>query len=138
VEACYIRGQAYLLLVQGRKAEAEFHEFLRRDVAVDSPFRAAAYLGLARAYRLQARAAKEGTLYLIGPPQGGNNDKARAAYEAFFSAHHRFRQAHGFEAKIGFYVGREPLPPPAGANPPPRGDISPPEERSSIPDGLDD
>jgi eukaryotic-like serine/threonine-protein kinase len=50
----YIRGEAYLLLRQGKEAAAEFQKFLdHRGIAVSCPLRALARLQLGRAYALQ-------------------------------------------------------------------------------------
>ncbi len=64
----YIRGQAYLLLHQGKEAAAEFQKFLdHRGVAVNCPLSALARLQLARAYEMQ-----------------GDPVQSRAAYQDFF------------------------------------------------------
>jgi tetratricopeptide (TPR) repeat protein len=64
----YIRGEAYLLLHQGKEAAAEFQKFLEhRGIAVNSPLGALARLQLGRAYALQ-----------------GNTAQSRAAYQDFF------------------------------------------------------
>jgi eukaryotic-like serine/threonine-protein kinase len=63
----YVRGQAYLILRQGKEAAAEFQKFLdHRGIVINYPLGALAQLGLARAYRLQ-----------------GDTAKARAAYKDF-------------------------------------------------------
>jgi len=50
----YVRGEAYLLLLQGREAVAEFQKFVdHRGVVQDVPLAALARVGLARAYALQ-------------------------------------------------------------------------------------
>jgi serine/threonine protein kinase/tetratricopeptide (TPR) repeat protein len=55
----YLRGQAYLLLHQGRAAAVEFQKFLdNRTMVINCPLGALAHLGLARAYALQAETAK--------------------------------------------------------------------------------
>ena len=60
----YVRGQAYLLLHQGRAAAAEFQKFLdHRGVVVNCPLGALARLGLARAYAMQGDAAKAKAAY---------------------------------------------------------------------------
>ena len=65
----YFRGLAYLKLLDGTKAAAEFQRILdHRGVAVWDPEYALARLNLARAYVLQ-----------------GNAGKARTAYQDFFS-----------------------------------------------------
>jgi predicted Zn-dependent protease len=65
----YVRGQAYLMLRQGREAATEFQKFLdHRGTVVNNPLGAMAHLGLARAYALQ-----------------GDTVKARAAYDDFFT-----------------------------------------------------
>jgi tetratricopeptide (TPR) repeat protein len=65
----YVRGQAYLLLHQGKEAAVEFQKLLEhRGVVVNSPLVALAHLGLARAYAMQ-----------------GDTAKARAAYQDFLT-----------------------------------------------------
>jgi tetratricopeptide (TPR) repeat protein len=65
----FVRGQAYLARRQGSAATAEFQKFLDyRGVVINCPLGALAHLGLARAYALQ-----------------GDNSKARAAYQDFFT-----------------------------------------------------
>lgn len=65
----YIRGEAYLLLHQGKEAAAEFQKFLdHRGVAVSCPLGALARLQLGRAYALQ-----------------GDAMRSRAAYQDFFT-----------------------------------------------------
>jgi tetratricopeptide (TPR) repeat protein len=69
----YLRGEAYLMLRDG-KAAAEFQKFIdHRGLVVNSPWGALARLGLARAYALDA--VKDHTA----------RDKARTAYENFFT-----------------------------------------------------
>ena len=64
----YIRGEAYLLLRQGKEAAAEFQKFVdRRGIAVNCPLGALARLQLGRAYALQ-----------------GDIVRSRAAYVDFF------------------------------------------------------
>ena len=65
----YIRGEAYLLLHQGKEAAAEFQKFLDHSgVTVNCPLGALAHLQLGRAYALQA-----------------DKTKARRAYQDFFA-----------------------------------------------------
>jgi tetratricopeptide (TPR) repeat protein/predicted Ser/Thr protein kinase len=65
----FVRGEAYLAAHQGVEAAAEFQKILdHRGVVLNGPIGALAHLGLARAYALQADAAK-----------------ARAAYQDFFT-----------------------------------------------------
>jgi predicted Zn-dependent protease len=64
----YVRGQAYLRMLRGSEAAAEFQKFLEhRSIVGNCPLGALAHLGLARAYDLQ-----------------GDSAKSRAAYEDFF------------------------------------------------------
>jgi hypothetical protein len=63
----YVRGEAYLLLHQGKEAAAEFQKFLdHRGIAMNSPLGALARLQLGRAHALL-----------------GENIKSRAAYQDF-------------------------------------------------------
>jgi tetratricopeptide (TPR) repeat protein len=63
----YVRGEAYLMLRDGRRAVAEFQKFTdRRGVVMNFPWGALARLGLARAYAFE-----------------GDTAKARAAYQDF-------------------------------------------------------
>ena len=65
----YLRGQAYLQLRQGNVAAAEFQRLIDHPgIVVNSPLGPLARVGLGRAYALQ-----------------GDADRARAAYEDFFS-----------------------------------------------------
>jgi len=65
----YVRGQAYLLLHQGKEAITEFQKFLdHRGIVMNFPLGARAHLGLARAYAVQ-----------------GDTAKARIAYQDFFA-----------------------------------------------------
>src|SRR5579864_1124612 len=65
----YLRGEAYLMLHDGNRAEAEFQKFIdHRGLVVNFPWGALARLGLARAYALQ-----------------GDTTKARAAYQEFLT-----------------------------------------------------
>jgi tetratricopeptide (TPR) repeat protein len=65
----YLRGQAYVQLRQGKEAEEEFRKFLdHRGITFNSVLGPLAYLGIARAYRLQ-----------------GDSVKARAAYHDFLT-----------------------------------------------------
>ena len=63
----YVRGQAYLLLHQGKEAAAEFQKYLdHTGIALNSPLAALAHLQLGRAYVLS-----------------GDEAKARRAYQDF-------------------------------------------------------
>lgn len=65
----YVRGLAYLLLLQGAEAAAEFEKFTDHpSMVANNPLFALARLGLARAYALQ-----------------GHVDKSRTAYQDFFT-----------------------------------------------------
>jgi predicted Zn-dependent protease len=65
----YVRGEAYLMLHDGKAAAAEFQKFIdHRGVVMNFPWGALARLGLARAYALQ-----------------GDTTKARAAYQDFLT-----------------------------------------------------
>ncbi len=65
----YLRGQAYLVVQQGKEAEAEFQRILsHRGVVLNFPLGALARLGLARSYTLQ-----------------GDTARARAAYQEFLT-----------------------------------------------------
>jgi serine/threonine protein kinase/tetratricopeptide (TPR) repeat protein len=65
----YLRGEAYLMLHDGKAAAAEFQKFIdHRGVVINFPWGALARLGLARAYALQ-----------------GDTAKARAAYQDFLT-----------------------------------------------------
>jgi tetratricopeptide (TPR) repeat protein len=65
----YLRGEAYLLLHDGKAAAAEFQKFIdHRGLVVNFPWGALARLGLARAYAMQ-----------------GDTAKARAAYQDFLT-----------------------------------------------------
>ena len=65
----YLRGEAHLMLHDGRGAGAEFQKFIdHRGLVGNYPWGALARLGLARAYALQ-----------------GNTAKARAAYQDFLT-----------------------------------------------------
>jgi eukaryotic-like serine/threonine-protein kinase len=60
----YVRGEAYLMLQDGRTAAGEFQKFIDRPgIVVNSPWGALARLGLARAYALQGDAAKSRAAY---------------------------------------------------------------------------
>jgi serine/threonine protein kinase/Tfp pilus assembly protein PilF len=60
----YVRGEAYLLLHQGKKAVAEYQKFLDHWGAVRNlPPGGLARLGLARAHAMQGEAAKARTAY---------------------------------------------------------------------------
>jgi len=65
----YVRGQAYLLMRQGREAAAEFQKLIDyRGVTTNCPVAALAHLQLGRAFRLQ-----------------GDTEKARANYQDFLN-----------------------------------------------------
>jgi eukaryotic-like serine/threonine-protein kinase len=65
----FVRGQAYLLLHQGKEAANEFQKLLdHRTMVGNSPFAPLAHLNLGRAYALS-----------------GDTPKARAAYQDFFA-----------------------------------------------------
>jgi predicted Zn-dependent protease len=60
----YVRGEAYLMLHDGKAAAAEFQKFIdHRGVVMNFPWGALARLGLARAYALQGDAAKARAAY---------------------------------------------------------------------------
>ena len=70
----YVRGEAYLMLHDGKAAAAEFQKFIDHPgLVVNFPWAALARLGLARAYALDA--AKDPAA----------RDKARAAYRDFLA-----------------------------------------------------
>ena len=65
----YVRGEAYMMLQDGKAAAAEFQKFIDyRGLVVNFPLGALARLGLARAHKLQ-----------------GDTAKARAAYQDFLA-----------------------------------------------------
>jgi len=65
----YVRGQAYLLLRQGKESANEFQKLLdHRTMLGNSPLTSLAHLNLGRAYAMQ-----------------GDSAKARAAYQEFFA-----------------------------------------------------
>jgi serine/threonine protein kinase/tetratricopeptide (TPR) repeat protein len=65
----YVRGQAYLLLHQGKEAASEFQKLLdHRTMLANSPLASLAHLNLGRAYALS-----------------GDTTKARSAYQDFFA-----------------------------------------------------
>ncbi|MGO9262835.1 MAG: protein kinase domain-containing protein [Bryobacteraceae bacterium] len=65
----YVRGEAYLMLHDGKAAAAEFQKFIdHRGVVMNFPWGALARLGLARAYAFE-----------------GDTAKARAAYRDFLT-----------------------------------------------------
>lgn len=65
----YVRGQAYLMARQGKEAAAEFQKILDHPtIVLNSPLRALAHIGLARAYILS-----------------GDTEKARAGYQDFLA-----------------------------------------------------
>ena len=60
----YVRGEAYLMLHDGKAAAAEFQKFAdRRGVVKNFPWGALARLGLARAYAMQGDTAKAKSAY---------------------------------------------------------------------------
>jgi tetratricopeptide (TPR) repeat protein len=60
----YVRGQAYLMLHDGKAAAAEFQKFIdHRGVVVNFPWGALARLQLARAYAMQGDIAKAKAAY---------------------------------------------------------------------------
>jgi eukaryotic-like serine/threonine-protein kinase len=60
----YVRGQAYLVLRQGREAAAEFQKFFEyQDVTANCPLAVLAHLQLGRVYTLQSDTAKARTAY---------------------------------------------------------------------------
>jgi hypothetical protein len=70
----YVRGEAYLMLHDGKAAAAEFQKFIDHSgLVVNFPWAALARLGLARAYALDA--AKDPAA----------RDKARTAYRDFLT-----------------------------------------------------
>ncbi len=65
----YLRGEAYLMLHDGKHAAAEFQKYIdHRGGVRNAPWGALAHLGLARAYAMQ-----------------GDTTKARAAYQDFLT-----------------------------------------------------
>jgi tetratricopeptide (TPR) repeat protein len=65
----YLRGEAYLMLHDGKAAAAEFQKFIdHRGIVVNFPWGALARLGLARAYAMQ-----------------GDTVKAKATYQDFLT-----------------------------------------------------
>ncbi len=70
----YLRGEAYLMLHQGKAARAEFQKLIdHRGLASNFQWAALARLGLARAYTIEAETEPEA------------RDKARAAYQDFLA-----------------------------------------------------
>jgi serine/threonine protein kinase/tetratricopeptide (TPR) repeat protein len=70
----YLRGEAYLMLHDGKAAAAEFQKFTdHRGVVMNFPWGALARLGLARAYALDAAT------------DPAARDKARTAYQDFLT-----------------------------------------------------
>ena len=82
----YLRGQAYLMEHDGKKAAAEFQKILDHPgIVLNFPLGALARLGLARAYAVEAGYAAPGSSPASSAP--ANDDlktKARAAYQDFF------------------------------------------------------
>jgi eukaryotic-like serine/threonine-protein kinase len=65
----YLRGEAYLMLHDGKHAAAEFQKYIdHRALVRNAPLGTLAHLGLARAYAMQ-----------------GDTTKARAAYQDFLT-----------------------------------------------------
>jgi hypothetical protein len=59
-----LRGEAYLMLHDGKAAAVEFQKFIdHRGVVVNFPWGALARLGLARAYAMQGGTAKAKVAY---------------------------------------------------------------------------
>ncbi|HLI63895.1 MAG TPA: hypothetical protein VKV05_10880 [Terriglobales bacterium] len=70
----YLRGQAYLMLYEGKPAEEEFYKFVDHYGLVrNNPWGALARLGLARAYALEAQT------------DPAYREKARTAYQNFLT-----------------------------------------------------
>lgn len=68
-EPIHVRGRAYLMLLDGSAAAAEFRKLIdHRGLVVNAPVGALAHPGVARAYALQRDSAK-----------------SRAAYQVFFT-----------------------------------------------------
>ncbi len=60
----YLRGEAYLMLLDGNRAAAEFQKFIdHRGVVMNFPWGALSRLGLARAYAMQGETAKAKIAY---------------------------------------------------------------------------
>jgi cytochrome c-type biogenesis protein CcmH/NrfG len=60
----FLRGQAYLMLHDGKTAAAEFQKFVdKRALVINSPLGAVARLDLARAYAMQGDAAEAKASY---------------------------------------------------------------------------
>ncbi|HYA64905.1 MAG TPA: winged helix-turn-helix domain-containing protein [Candidatus Sulfotelmatobacter sp.] len=60
----YLRGEAYLMLHDGKRAAAEFQKFIdHRGVVINFPWGALARLGLARAYAMEGDPAKAKVAY---------------------------------------------------------------------------
>lgn len=75
----YLRGQAYLAVHRGPEAAAEFQKILdHRGVVLNAPIAALAYLGLGRAYALEASAGQ-------GDQAAPFRAKARTAYQDFLT-----------------------------------------------------
>lgn len=75
----YVRGQAYLAMHRGLEAAREFQKIVdHRGITVGDAFGVLGYLGLARAYALQAQSAH-------GNDANGARAKARTAYEDFLT-----------------------------------------------------
>jgi tetratricopeptide (TPR) repeat protein/tRNA A-37 threonylcarbamoyl transferase component Bud32 len=83
----YLRGEAYLMLRDGKAAAAEFQKFIdHRGLVANFPWGALARLGLARAYAVEAGLSRHGENGGIKPPlQQDALAKARAAYQDFLT-----------------------------------------------------
>lgn len=75
----YIRGQAYLEAERGTEAATEFRTILdRRSIVLNSPLGALSYVGLGRAYALQARMSQGADVEVA-------RERARTAYKEFLA-----------------------------------------------------
>ena len=75
----YVRGQAYLAMLDGSRAAAEFQKFTHhRGIVTTFPWGAVARLGLARAYRLEAQSIR-------GSEADAARAKARTTYLDFLN-----------------------------------------------------
>ncbi|MGH9406795.1 MAG: protein kinase domain-containing protein [Terriglobia bacterium] len=87
LDPIYLRGEAYLAAGQGAAAAGEFEKILDHPgMVVNEPIGALAYLGLGRAYALQAGISPARENGGVKPPlQQDALAKARAAYEDFLA-----------------------------------------------------